>query len=109
MSDRPDDISEEAWEAADVVGEAMYGRHERGWVSWPLMSRPDGRFAHEIVARAIDQARREGYAAGVRAAAEVAEKSGEVADGRDSFYRMARTMTGRDVANAIRALDGEVK
>lgn len=73
MSDRPDDISKEAWEAAGVVGEAMYGRHERGWVSWPLMSRPDGRFAHEIIARAIDQARREGYAAGVRAAAEVAE------------------------------------
>lgn len=104
MSDRTDDISKEAWEAAEVVGEAMYGRHERGWVSWPLMSREDGRFAHEIIARAIDQARREGYAAGVRAAADVIETGGAFMDWVPQSLRDTMRM---EVAAAIRALDGK--
>ena len=58
MSDRPDDISEEVWEAASrVVGSPDV-----------FVARSVETIVQERIARAIDQARREGYAAGVRAA-----------------------------------------
>ena len=66
MSDRPDDISKEAWEAAaevaDVVFDASVDLYETG---------SSGADPQLVIARAIMHARREGYAAGVRAAAEV--------------------------------------
>lgn len=49
---KPDDISQQAWDEAEAVGEAIHGRHERGWVAWPLISEA-GPSPQEIVARAI--------------------------------------------------------
>lgn len=99
MSDRPDDITKEAWEAAaevaDVVFNASVDLYETG---------SSGADPQLVIARAIDQARREGYAAGVRAAAEVAETGGAVRDWvPNSLYGTMR----KETAAAIRALDGE--
>jgi hypothetical protein len=95
MSDRPDDISKEAWEAACGTWEA-------------LTHAPSVRDEETaIVARAIDRARRKGYATGVRAAAEVAETEFENWQTRqessvnDCYAHAIRT------ASAIRALDGK--
>lgn len=55
---KPSDIPQDVWDEADAVGEAIHGRHERGWVCWPLVSHA-GRPAQEIVARAILDAKAE--------------------------------------------------
>lgn len=49
---RPDDIPQRVWDAAERVGEAIYGRHERGWGLWPLFCEAGGS-AQEHIARAI--------------------------------------------------------
>lgn len=64
MSDWPDDISKEAWS----VGCGIWAKLEREHPTF------DAEIA--VIARVIDQARREGYAAGVRAAAENVETLG---------------------------------
>ena len=51
----PEGISQSAWDEAEAVGEAIHGRHERGWVAWPLITEA-GPSPREIVARAIDAA-----------------------------------------------------
>lgn len=50
---RPDDIPEDIWAAAERVGEAIHGRHERGWVAWPLITEAGTDGPQKIVARAI--------------------------------------------------------
>jgi hypothetical protein len=45
-------VPEDVWLAADAVGEAIHGRHERGWVAWPLITE-GGLSAQEHVARAM--------------------------------------------------------
>ena len=45
---RPNNIPQDVWDAADAVAEPLLGRHERGWVMWPLVWP-----AQEIAARAI--------------------------------------------------------
>jgi hypothetical protein len=50
---RPDDIPQGIWDAAEAAGEAMHGRHERGWVAWPLIPAHGTASHQEIVARAI--------------------------------------------------------
>ena len=50
MSNRPDWCPADVWEAVDTAGEAIYGRHERGFVMWPLF---DGVTLREGIARAI--------------------------------------------------------
>lgn len=89
MSDWPDDISKEAWSV--------------GCETWEKLEREHPAFDAEIavIARAIDQARREGYAAGVMAAAEVVES-------RPGFGRLIGVTTWhsiKQIAAAIRALD----
>lgn len=97
MSDHHDDISKEAWDAAcRVVGGPDV-----------FVARSVETIAQERIACAIDQARREGYAAGVRAAAEVAETVGvypelNVWNGGPDWYKHARR-----IAKSIRALDGK--
>jgi len=102
MSDRPDDITKEAWEAAaevaDVVFDASVDLYETG---------SSGADPQLVIARAIDQARREGYAAGVRAAAEVAAKDHRSALALKVGYKPDWFVYGQRIANAIRALDGK--
>lgn len=45
---KPDDIPKDVWDATDVIAEPLLGRHERGWVMWPLVWP-----AREIAARAV--------------------------------------------------------
>jgi len=47
---RPNWCPQDVWEAVEVVGEAIYGRHERGFVMWPLV---DGELIRPAIARAI--------------------------------------------------------
>jgi hypothetical protein len=56
MTDRPNDIPQDVWDKAAAVGEAIHGRHERGFILWPLISEA-GPAPQEIVARAILSAR----------------------------------------------------
>lgn len=92
MSDRPDDIPQDAWDAATEVS----------YLLWAPKSRAN--YYTINIARAIDQARREGYAAGVREAAEVAETGGAVRDWvPNSLYDTMR----KETAAQIRALDGK--
>lgn len=56
---KPDDVSQEAWDAAEAVGEAVYGRHERGFVMWPLT---DAETLRPAIARAIRAAATEAHA-----------------------------------------------
>lgn len=49
---KPDDIPQDVWDTADAVGEAIHGKHVRGFISWPLMSE-SGVKPQIIVARAI--------------------------------------------------------
>ena len=98
MSDRPDDITKEAWEAAaevaDVVFDASVDLYETG---------SSGADPQLVIARAIDQARREGYVAGVRAAAEVACHFN-----RDRLIKsFLQKPHHKTVHAAIRALDGK--
>lgn len=95
MSDRPDDISKEAWSV--------------GCETWVKLEREHPSFDAEVavIARVIDQARREGYAAGVRAAAEVADTlvvhpQMTYGSGPQGCYAHAIR-----IAVAIRALDGK--
>lgn len=92
MSDWPDDISKEAWSV--------------GCETWEKLEREHPAFDAEVavIARAIDQARREGYAAGVRAAAEVAECDCCDVCGESPGYPKC----ANEIASAIRALDGKV-
>ena len=90
MSDRRNHMTGDAW------GNDIHSNAERA--ALPPKATPDD------IARAIEQARREGYAAGVRAAAEVAETGGAVRDWvPNSLYGTMR----KETAAAIRALDGE--
>lgn len=64
----------------------------------------------DAIKRAIDQARREGYAAGVRAAAEVAETVMWVPHRptrSDTQIKEITSHWGAQIAAAIRALDGK--
>jgi hypothetical protein len=54
---KPSDISQSAWDAAEAVGESIYGRHERGWVCWPLVGNAQEKFARAIDAARADQQR----------------------------------------------------
>lgn len=94
MSDRPDDIPQDIWDYAEAV--------EKVWRELPL----PGAIEHH--ARAIDQARREGYAAGVRAAADLMERLGSEVEDRGCIDEEIgeRTMAYAGVS-AIRALDGK--
>ncbi len=53
MKPRLDDIPQDVWDAAEAAGEAMHGRHERGWVAWPLIPASGTTSHQEIVARAL--------------------------------------------------------
>ncbi len=99
MSDRPDDISKEAWEAAHVVNV------DQLW-AWIPDDMDDKKLYQDTasIARAIMRARREGYAAGVRAAAEVAECDCCDVCGESPGYPKC----ANEIASAIRALDGKV-
>ena len=93
MSDRRNHMTGDAW------GNDIHSNAERA--ALPPKATPDD------IARAIDKARREGYAAGVRAAAEVADTVGvypelNVWGGGPDWYKHARR-----IARAIRALDGK--
>ena len=106
---KPDDISQAVWDAADLVGEKIHGRHERGFVMWPLISE-DGNPAQAIIARAITAA----VAEEREACAGVAD---EIAAGRSRQKMQATTakkrteardfetmaMSAIDVSYAIRA------
>lgn len=54
-----DPIPDDVRELVETIGEDIFGRHERGWVMWPLISKV-GMPPYEIVERAImaDRARR---------------------------------------------------
>lgn len=56
---KPDDVTQQDWDASEAVGAAVYGRHERGWVCWPLV---DAEALRPAIARAIAIARDEGRA-----------------------------------------------
>lgn len=40
--DIPEDLNARALTVRESVGEVLFGRHERGFVSWPLVPRSDG-------------------------------------------------------------------
>lgn len=111
MKKRPRDISKEAWDASVMLCLGVPQIFE--------MEPLDEATVRECAARVIDQARREGYAAGVRAAAERNEALTVAAS--SVIYEaetLAMTKRRREVFNnlkaaytAIRALDrrgGEV-
>lgn len=76
---RPSDIDQATWDEAERVGEAIHGRHEAGWVNWPLISE-SGLKPQVIVARAI-----------LAAKAEQREADAKIAD--------AETLTGQPPAD----------
>lgn len=54
--DIPEDLNARALTVRESVGEVLFGRHERGFVSWPLVSRTEGDDRlkiDDIIARAI--------------------------------------------------------
>lgn len=98
---RPEDIPQDIWDAAEAVGEAIYGRHERGWVMWPLVSE-HGNPAQEIVARAILAAKAEEREACAELAdAQAVEPDPDEQDPYDD-YEMGCRGTARRLAAAIR-------
>lgn len=110
MSDRPGDITKEAWEAAVPMAEAFWAIHPRDVPDADTKMRggPRAHYYAVQIATAIDQARREGYAAGVRAAAEVVERLSKEVENIDSFYRTAGELHMAEISAAqIRALDGK--
>jgi hypothetical protein len=90
---KPEDIPQDVWDAAEFVGEAIHGRHVRGWVSWPLIT-ASGPPPQEIVARAI-MAERERCAA-------VADTYFMRWENDGSAYWLERRMHSEEIAGAIR-------
>jgi len=68
---RPADIPQDVWEATEPVGETIYGRHERGWVIWPLVQEREIRTAIARAILAATEAERERCAGIADAYAEV--------------------------------------
>ena len=90
---RPEDIPEDIWQAAEAAGEAMHGRHERGWVAWPLIP-AHGRASHqEIMARALLAERQ-------AATAKEREACAKQADDLGAGFEHSADLTMRDWVNA---------
>jgi hypothetical protein len=85
---KPDDIPQDIWGKADAVGEAIHGRHERGWVAWPLITDSGTDGPQKIVARALLAER---------------ERCAKTVEARADLYGDNGKLICREIASSIRA------
>lgn len=101
---KPEDIPDDIWEAAEAAGEAMHGRHERGWVAWPLIPAHGTASHREIVARVILAERlkeREACAVVASSLADDIQASADELRGNMRDYRLHRAAGIRQLASVL--------